>query len=241
MMLMVCWLSGSQRSFTGYVFKSASPQGKPFTGDPSLLLSAHLSAPRLKQVTLPRILRSHGQRTLSTHSKPVSSAAQITVISDASEALVLRRHIVSVEPLLPSTMARRAAPADAVNDVPATPLDEVDLQLASQRSETTAEAPAVAHGSKRSGAALATTRAARCDKGAKGFGLAASGVQLTSDKQPSADLRNTTDASLLVAAQSKVVSLSPSLSPSTRQGAHKPSTASPQKKTRAGRRAVPAK
>ena len=50
-------LAGSNRSFTAYVFKRLDPPGQTFTGSDKSLLSTLLTAPRLLQASLPRLLR----------------------------------------------------------------------------------------------------------------------------------------------------------------------------------------
>lgn len=70
-------IAGSNRSFAGYVFKRLSPPGRPFTGDAALLLSSYLAAPRLKQVTLPRMLRSR--------KGPPRAAAAVDVCANSGE------------------------------------------------------------------------------------------------------------------------------------------------------------
>ena len=66
----------------GYVFKRSSPAGEPFAGDKSLLLSSYLAAPRLLQVSLPRMLRSRSQQPSSATASPPTSQA------DSSSTLV---------------------------------------------------------------------------------------------------------------------------------------------------------
>lgn len=49
--------AGSNRSFTAYIFKRLDPLGKSFKGSQDALLSSLLTAPRLLQTSLPRLLR----------------------------------------------------------------------------------------------------------------------------------------------------------------------------------------
>lgn len=57
----MCYLyhchAGSNRSFTAYVFKRLDPPGTPYEGSEDALLSNLLTAPRLLQASLPRLLR----------------------------------------------------------------------------------------------------------------------------------------------------------------------------------------
>ena len=207
--------AGSQRSFTGYVFERASPRGKPFKGDAKLLLSAVLDAPRLKQVTLPRMLRSRAPRTASC-SRADSEAENSALTSNVSEATPMRppRRSASVgtEPVPVHTPTSRAvtrtepAPAQALRSGKGLPTVHATIPAAKV-------------------SAVKSARKGKLSSSAKpvAFGLATSGFADHLDKVPAA-----------VAARGRADQLE--LSPSKRPGALKQCATSPLKKTRAGGR-----
>lgn len=86
----------------GYVFRRAQPPGAPFPGCSTLLMSSHLDAPRLLQVTLPRMLRAR-KAAAPPAAAPVKAAPRKAAPRKAFPALPL-----DVADLAPKQTPRRA-------------------------------------------------------------------------------------------------------------------------------------
>ena len=160
--------AGSQRSFTGYVFQRKDLPGEPFTGPRSLLLSSILEAPRLRQATLPRMLRSRTRRAAAeaTLSTSESSTQTPEVPATVSTAQTSARR--SASPAATATVL--ASPETCVSVAPAATTgaaDEAGSQKAPQPSRRVPSVYRIAAGSLRSKTAAsgAPKQAAHVGKG----------------------------------------------------------------------------
>eukprot|EP00892_Ulva_mutabilis_P001529 jgi/Ulvmu1/11377/UM075_0039.1 len=106
-------MSGSNRSFTAYVFKRLDPPGDPFTGPPGAALSSLLTAPRLLQTSLPRLLRRR---------KPNPAHASTTAAPVAAPSKPKRqpRGRVALVDTMPQLQTAVNADAGAADHLPAT-------------------------------------------------------------------------------------------------------------------------
>jgi hypothetical protein len=75
--------TGSQRSFSAYIFERVIPGNANNSGPKCDLLSSYLAGPRSFQATLPRTLRSHSRRTKAASAASLNKGRETLVAQEA--------------------------------------------------------------------------------------------------------------------------------------------------------------
>lgn len=174
----MCLSAGSNRSFTAYIFRRLDPPGQSFKGSQTALLSSLLTAPRLLQTSLPRLLRRRNPKpsyvpepdTQTAKSKPRTAPRGRVALADTTPQLRTAAEACSSAADLEAAQACLGPPGGTVfppprgEPTPAQgPLEEVNDRLGNtaEKGHGPSAPPAAGHACGTTSTETATERAVK--------------------------------------------------------------------------------